>query len=78
MHDIFLVSLLVDDYERAMVKDIEQYCVSVDLVPLPRWQSYANCLLALPTPTPLRVAYYRSPAFVQRIKEVIHRQQISM
>ncbi len=77
-HEISLVSLLVDDYEQAMVKDVEEYCVSVDLVPLPKWQAYANCLLALPTLTPLRVAYYRSGAFVERIKEVIQRQRIDV
>jgi sugar transferase (PEP-CTERM/EpsH1 system associated) len=78
MHEISLVSLLVEEYEREMVKEVEQYCVSVDLVPLPKWQAYANCLLALPTRTPLRVAYYRSSAFMQRIKEVINRQRIDV
>lgn len=77
-HDISLVSLLADDYEQAMVKDIEKYCVSVDLIPLPKWQAYVNCLLALPTAVPFRVAYYQSPAFVQRIKEVIQRQSIDV
>jgi sugar transferase (PEP-CTERM/EpsH1 system associated) len=77
-HDISLVSLLTEDYEQAMLKDIERYCVSIDLVPLPKRQAYANCLRALPTRTPLRVAYYRSPAFVQRIKEVVRRQQIDV
>jgi len=77
-HDISVVSLLVEEYEQTMVKDLEAYCVSVDLIPLPRWQAYANCLLALPTLTPLRVAYYRSPMFVRRIKEVIHRQHIDV
>jgi polysaccharide biosynthesis protein PslH len=73
-HDIALVSLGVDDYVRAKVKDIEEYCVSGDLVPLPKGQAYTNCVLALPTLMPLRVAYYRSPAFTQRIKEVIDRE----
>ena len=77
-HDISLVSLVVDDYERAMVKDIVEYCVSVDLVPLPKWQAYAHCLLALPTSMPLRVAYYRSSVFTQCIKEVIHRENIDV
>src|SRR5947209_1182895 len=77
-HEISLVSLLVEEYEREMVKDVEQYCVSVDLVPLSKWQAYTNCLLALPTLTPLRVAYYRSPLLVHRIKEVIHRQNIDV
>src|ERR1700738_2459790 len=75
-HEISLVSLVVDDYERALVGDIEKYCVSVDLVALPKWQAYVRCLLALPTAMPLRVAYYRSPAFAWCIKEVISRQKI--
>ncbi|GAC1466425.1 MAG: glycosyltransferase [Ktedonobacteraceae bacterium] len=61
-----------------MIKDIEPYCVSIDLVRLPKWQAYTNCLLALPTSLPLRVAYYRSPVFVQCIKEVIARQNIEL
>ena len=77
-HEIALVSLVADDYERALVADIEQYCVSVDLVELVRWQAYARCLLALSTAVPLRVAYYRSPAFARRIKEVIARQEIDV
>src|SRR5438067_10753889 len=77
-HEISLVSLLVDEYEREMVKDVEQYCVSVDLVPLSKRQAYTNCLLALPTLTPLRVAYYRSPSLVQCIEKVIHRQHIDV
>ncbi len=75
-HEISLVSLLVEDYELEMVKDVAPYCASVDLVPLPKWHAYANCLLALPTLTPLRIAYYRSPSFARRIKEVIRKQNI--
>lgn len=71
LHEISLVSLLCDEYEREMVKDVANYCASVDLVPLPKWQAYGNCLAALPTLKPLRVAYYQSPAFVQRIRQVI-------
>lgn len=78
MHEIALVSLVADDYERAFVRDVERYCVSVDLVDLPRWQGYARCLLALPTATPLRVAFYRSPVFARRIKEILARQEIDV
>ena len=77
-HDIALVSLVADEYERELVKDIEPYCASVDLVDLPKWGAYTRCLLALPTTMPLRVAYYRSPAFARRIKEVISRQKIDV
>src|SRR3982074_1921678 len=67
VHEVSLVSLLCDEYEQEMVQDVANYCASVDLVQLPKQQAYKNCLLALPTLTPLRVAYYKSPAFVERI-----------
>src|SRR3981189_3739998 len=70
-HEISLVALLCDEYEQEMVQEVANYCASVDLVPLPRAQAYRNCLLALPTLTPLRVAYYKSPAFVEHIRQVI-------
>ena len=77
-HEISLVSLLCDDYEREMAQDLADYCVSVDLVPLSKRQAYINCLAALPTPTPLRVAYYKSPDFVQSIKRVIRERAIDV
>jgi polysaccharide biosynthesis protein PslH len=78
VHEVSLVSLLCDEYEREMVRDVANYCASVDLLPLPKSQSYKNCLLALPTLIPLRVAYYKSPAFVERIKQVIHERNIEV
>ncbi|HZU70010.1 MAG TPA: glycosyltransferase [Ktedonobacteraceae bacterium] len=78
VHEISLVSLLCDEYEREMVQDVANYCASVDLVPLSKSQAYKNCLLALPTLTPLRVAYYQSPAFIARIKQVIHERHIEV
>lgn len=77
-HEISLVSLLCDKYEERLVQEIADYCVSVDLVPLPRWRAYANCLRALPSRMPLRVAYYRSPEFVQRILQVIREHNIEI
>ena len=77
-HDVALVSLVADDYERALVKDIEPYCASIDLVELRKRSAYARCLLALPTSMPLRVAYYRSPEFARRIKAVVSRQKIDV
>lgn len=77
-HEISLVTLLVDKYEATLVQDVEPYCTSIDLVSLPKKLALRNCLLALPTSMPLRVAYYRSPAFIQCIREVIHRQKIDV
>lgn len=77
-HEISLVSLLCEEYEREMVKDVANYCASIDLIPLPKLRAYANCLKALPTMMPLRVAYYQSPAFVERIRQVIQERDIDI
>ena len=78
LHEISLVSLLCDEYEREMVEDVAKFCASVDLVPLPKRKAYKNCLVALPTLMPLRVAYYKSSAFAQRIKQVIRERDIEL
>ena len=78
LHEISLVSLLCNEYEREMVQDVAKYCASVDLVPLSKGQAYKNCLQALPALIPLRVAYYKSEAFVQRIKQVIRERNVDL
>jgi len=61
-----------------MVQEVANYCASVDIVPLSKGQAYRNCLLALPTLTPLRVAYYKSPSLIQRMKQVIRERNIDL
>lgn len=78
LHDISLVPLVCDEYERELLHDIENYCVSIDPVYLHKWLAYSNCLRALPTRTPLRVAYYKSSAFVGRVVQVIHERAIDV
>lgn len=77
-HEVSLVSLLCDEYERELTREISNYCTSIDLVSLSKARAYANCLQALPTLMPLRVAYYRSPAFITTIRHVIRKQQIDV
>jgi glycosyltransferase involved in cell wall biosynthesis len=36
----------------------------------PRWRSWINCVLALPTRLPLQVAYYNSPEMTRRIQQL--------
>src|SRR5437588_4660505 len=77
-HEVSLVSLLCDEYERDLVQEVAKYCASVDLIPLYKLQSYINCVLCLPTRSPLRVAYYHSQEFTRRIKRVIHERSIDV
>ena len=78
MHEIALVTLVCDEYERELVNEVAPYCSSLDMVPLPKWQAYAHCLGALPTTTPLRVAYYRSAAFVACLQKVMARERTEL
>ncbi|GCE31091.1 glycosyl transferase [Dictyobacter alpinus] len=84
-HDISLVSWLVDQHELKLVKEIENYCTSIDLVTHSRRQAYTNCLRALVAELaftrermPLQLAYYQSDIFVRCLKEVIRRQRIEL
>lgn len=77
-HEISLVSLVCDEYERKLVHEVAEYCVSVDLVPLPKYRSYMNCLVSLPTSLPLRVAYYKSPELERCVRRVIHERAIDV
>src|SRR5579859_4043556 len=77
-HEISLVSLVCDEYEHKLVHEVAEYCVSVDLVPLPKRRSYMNCLFSLPTSLPLRVAYYKSPELEQCVRRVIRERSIDV
>lgn len=77
-HDVSLISLVCDEYERELVREVADCCSSIDLVPLPKWQAYANCLLALPSLLPLRVAYYQSPTFIRRIRQIVRERNIEI
>jgi glycosyltransferase involved in cell wall biosynthesis len=43
----------------------------VERVYLPKWKSILNCLLCLPTNTPLQVAYYKSSLFKRCLDDLI-------
>lgn len=46
---------------------------SIERVFMPRWRSWLNCVAALPTETPLQVAYYRNAKFFKRAA-ILHSQ----
>ena len=54
-------------------REIMRSCSSVNHVLVPKRRSYAQCAVSLPTGTPLRVAYCRSPEFTFRAQQLIRR-----
>jgi glycosyltransferase involved in cell wall biosynthesis len=61
-----LLSLCDTREEMTMVLPQDGVFARVERVFLPRWRSWLNCALALPTYTPLQIAYYRHAGFRRR------------
>lgn len=69
-HRLTLVALDDGSGDAAARAELESVCDAVHLVPLPRAAAALRCLAALPTPTPLWVAYCRSPELMRRVASV--------
>jgi glycosyltransferase involved in cell wall biosynthesis len=65
-----LLSLCDDRRELDHVPDDDVFS-RIERIYLPRWRSYANALAAVPTATPLQVAYYRCAAFRNRLEALL-------
>ncbi|XKE47231.1 glycosyltransferase family 4 protein [Halomonas organivorans] len=44
----------------------------------PRWRSFYNCLISLPTGTPLQVAYYQSKAFSNAVRRLAPEHDLAL
>lgn len=66
-YSITLASLCESNDEMEYVVPDDGVFDSIYRVYLPRWKSYLNCLTALPSSTPLQVAYYSSSKFAKLV-----------
>lgn len=69
-YSVTLLSLCETQTEMEMENPSDGVFSSVYKVFLPKWKSYLNCLLALPTTKPLQVAYYNSSEFSELVNEL--------
>lgn len=67
-YELTLVSLCDNQLEMSYSVPKNEIFKNVHRVYLPKWKSYLNCLLSLPTSQPLQVAYYQSREFRSLIK----------
>lgn len=65
-HRLSLLSLCDSRAEMAMPLPDDGVFTSIERVYLPRWRSWLNCARALPSRTPLQVAFYRHSHFRRR------------
>lgn len=74
-YELTLLSLCENAAELEIVPNDEVFR-SIERVLLPKWRSWLNCLAALPTRTPLQVAYYNSPRFREKYDTLIGKHDV--
>src|SRR5215472_1815187 len=80
LSDSFEVSLLT------LCETKEELCFPISDGPfsqirrvyLPRWRSYLNAALAIPTALPLQIAYYRSPQFRAEVDRLLPQHDVAL
>lgn len=76
--ELTLLSLCESKEELTMALPDDGIFARVERIMLPRWRSRVNALLAIPTRTPLQVAYYRSPAFARALARLRPQHQLCL
>ncbi len=77
-HSIHLLSFVENESEREYIQHLTPYCAAVEVVPLPRWQSYLQCLFGLFSALPLQVHYFKSEKMRRRVEEICSRNQFDV
>lgn len=77
-YDLTLLSLCESKDEMEMDVSSDTVFSSVSRVLQPKWKSYFNCLLAIPTKTPLQIAYYRNSEFKRKFNELIQNHDYAL
>ncbi len=75
---VTLVTLWTNPEERDDLEEIRPYCQEVHAFELPKWRSYLNCLLALPSPQPLQSVYCWNPETDHAIRSILAKSQFDV
>ncbi|WP_309708402.1 glycosyltransferase [Armatimonas sp.] len=76
--EITLVALEDAPVSESARAELATWCKDIHLVPLPKPAATLRCLLALPTPTPIWVAYCQSPELKKRVTELVKTKQFDV
>jgi polysaccharide biosynthesis protein PslH len=69
-HRVTLLTLWSDKHELDELSVLDPFCARIEAIPLPRWRSMENCLLALPSAIPLQAVYCWQPALAEKIRSL--------
>lgn len=74
---VTVMTLYSSESEREAAEALREVCHDVQALPMPKWRSLANCLLAAPTGAPLQSVYCWQPALAERISQAAATGQTS-
>ncbi|MEG0007284.1 MAG: glycosyltransferase family 4 protein [Aeromonas sp.] len=69
-YELTLVSLCENQFEMSYSVPKNEIFKNVHRIFFPKWKSYLNCFLSLPTSKPLQIAYYQSREFRLLVEEL--------
>ncbi len=75
---ITLLTFVRNDQDRAKCEAIREYCTAIHMVPFSLPRALINCIAALPTPLPLRVAYSRNPAMHRELNKILQEKTFDL
>lgn len=67
-YELSLLSLCESEDELSLDVSNDTVFSDINRVMMPKWRSYLNCVLAIPTQVPLQIAYYRNSEFSKKLK----------
>jgi polysaccharide biosynthesis protein PslH len=78
IHQVSVVCLATNDTDQRFAAELRQYCQNLEVIRLPRWRSFANCLLGLFSQTSLRCAYFYSSTLRDRVRALVEANQVDL
>jgi glycosyltransferase involved in cell wall biosynthesis len=70
-HEVTVLTLTTGETEANDAAKLAELCHRVVALELPKWRSYWNCLLALPSRQPLQAAYCWQPALAREMEQLL-------
>ncbi len=74
-HEVTVLTLWTQAHEKQAALELKQHCKEVQAFYLPKWRSYFNVLLTVPSWTPLQASYCWYPPLVEYAVNLIQSHQ---
>jgi sugar transferase (PEP-CTERM/EpsH1 system associated) len=72
-HEIILVSLAEQPFDKNLVKAMQEFCKEIYVIPHSKWTNYLNALLGLLRGLPVNIGYFVNSATRRKIHAIIEK-----